>query len=133
MLLAGPALALDKDKQDALKNTQALLASPEAMKAFAKDNADASRALEQTNQITKGNKAQNAEITDISSSVFADMVKQNDGDAAAMQEKLQNALKDPAAFIKTLSPQQQERIRSLASEMEKQNKESQAPAAPTTK
>ena len=40
---------------------------------------------------------------------------------AAIQDQLQNALKDPKAFMNGLSPEQQARIRSLASEIEKKN------------
>ncbi|MGZ3700694.1 MAG: hypothetical protein ACXWSD_02865 [Bdellovibrionota bacterium] len=123
------AYALDKDDADALADTQKLLHDQDALNAAAKDNKDATGALDQVNQMTAGNTKQKAEVNDISSTVFSDMVKNTNGDPAAMQEKLQQALKDPGAFLKSLPPEQQARIRGLASEMDKQNAQPAAPAA----
>lgn len=120
-LLSQTAFALDKDDEAALRDTQKLLGDQAALKAFTKDNPDAAKALDQTKELTKGNPQQQAELNNISSSIFADMVKNNNGDSAAIQNQLQQALKDPSSFLNSLSPEQQARIRGLASEIDKQN------------
>lgn len=127
------AFALDKDDEDALKDTQKVLTDEEALKAFTKDNKDAAGAVNQVNKLTNGNKAQNAEVNAISSDIFTDMVKSTNGDSAQIQEKLQQALKDPAAFMNSLTPEQQARIRGLASEIDKQNANNKKPEAATLK
>ena len=120
-LPAPSAFALDSHDEEALKNTKALLTDEAALKAFTKDNPDAGKALQQIQALTGGNKAQMNEVNNLSSSIFEDMVKANNGDNAAIQAQLQEALKDPAGFLKRLSPEQQARIRNLASELDKKN------------
>jgi hypothetical protein len=118
---ATSVLALEKGDEEALSNTLKLMNDPNAMSAYASGNGDASRALDQANQLTHGNKAQQAELMNLSSIIFADMVKQSNGDAVAIQSKLQQAMKDPNSFMKTLSPEAQSKLRQLAAEMDKQN------------
>ena len=71
--------------------------------------------------LTHGNVQQQAEVNDISSSIFAEIVRQSNGDTIAIQAKLQQALKDPKGFMNSLSPEQQARIHSLAGQLDKQN------------
>ncbi len=115
-----PAFALDANDEQALAETQRLLGDQKALEAFAKENPDAKKALDQAALTTGGDKKKQSEMNAISADVFKDMVKSSNGDSAAMQEKLQQALKDPNAFLQQLSPEQQKRIRELASELEKQ-------------
>ncbi len=119
--LSGNSYALDQTDEDALKDTQALLHSQQRMEDFAKTNPDAQKALGDVHRLTNGDPAAKAEINSISSAVFEDMVRSNNGDSAALQLKLQQALKDPKAFMQTLSPEQQARIRALASEIDAKN------------
>jgi hypothetical protein len=121
LLSATSVLALEKNDEDALKDTQSLLSDQAAMNAFAKDNKDATHALDQVNELTRRNRQQQAEVNDISSSIFSDIVKQNNGDTVAIQAKLQQALKDPKGFMNSLSPEQQARIHSLAGQLDQQN------------
>ncbi|HEY8280257.1 MAG TPA: hypothetical protein VIH99_11580 [Bdellovibrionota bacterium] len=120
-LVSMPAFALDKNDEQALKETQNLLSDEKALAEFTKGNPAAANALDQVKIMTGGDATKQAEIKNISSSIFTDMVKANNGDPAAIQSQLQNALKDPQAFMKSLSPEQQKRIRDLASELEKKN------------
>jgi uncharacterized protein YdbL (DUF1318 family) len=128
LLSSGPAFALDASDAEALASTQQLLGNQNAMLDVAKHDAGAKGAMDQINQITKGDSRQTAEMNAISSSVFADMVKNTNGDSVAVQEKLQLALKDPGAFIKTLTPEQQARLNGLATQVAKQN-ENRDPAS----
>jgi hypothetical protein len=121
LFLSPTAFALDKDDEAALADTQKLLSDQQALDAFAKDNKDAQNALGQVDQLTGGNQAQKAEVNAIASSAFADMIKAENGDNAAVLLKLQQGLKNPAAFLKTLSPENQARLRQLGAEIDKQN------------
>lgn len=114
------SFALDPDDEAALADTQKLLNNQQALEAFAKDNPDAKKALDQASIAVGGDKKKQAEMNSLSADVFKDLVKSSNGDSAAMQEKLQQALKDPGAFLQQLTPEQQKRARDLASEMEKQ-------------
>ena len=115
------AFALNKHDEQALKDTQRLLSDDAAIQAFAKDNKDAQGALKQVDDLTKGDPKKKAEINEIASRTFANMIKANNGDNAATLEQLQVGLKDPAAFLKTMSPEDQARIKAMAAEIDKQN------------
>jgi hypothetical protein len=128
LLSSGPAFALDASDAEALASTQQLLGNQNAMLDVAKHDPGAKGALDQISQITNGDPSKTAEMNAISSSVFADIVKNSNGDSVAVQEKLQLALKDPGAFIKTLTPEQQARLNGLATQVAKQN-ENRDPAS----
>ncbi len=118
------ANALEGGDQAALNDTQKLLHNQQALDNFTKDNPDAAKTLDQVKQITGGNKQQIGAVNDISSDIFADMVRANPNDSAAIFTKLQQALKDPKGFMNNLTPEQQARIRGLASEIDKKKAES---------
>jgi hypothetical protein len=127
------AFALDKDDEDALADTQKLMSDEQALKAFAKDNKDAQGALDQVDKMTGGNKQQNAEVNGIASDVFANMVKQNNGDSAAIMQQLQDGLKDPEKFMKSMPAADQARIKALEAQMEKNGqKNGEAPRIPAS-
>jgi len=115
------ALALDKADEDALKDTQGLLNDQKRLEELGKTDAEAGKALNQVKMLTQSDPKKQAELNAISSSIFANMVKSNNGDTITMQDQLQKALADPKAFMNGLSPEQQKRIRDLASEIDKQN------------
>jgi len=120
-VICAPAFALDQADEDALRDTQKLLGDQTRMKEFGRTDAEAGKALNQVKQLTGNDPAKQAEINGIASSVFADMVKSNNGDTVSMHDQLQKALADPKAFMNGLSPEQQKRIRDLASEIDKKN------------
>jgi len=121
IVLCPGALALDQNDENALKDTQDMLASPDRLNAIGKSDSEADKALEKIKTMTNNDPAKTAEIHSISSSIFTDMVKSSKGDSLELQQQLQKALKDPQSFMKGLSPAQQQRIRSLASEIDQQN------------
>jgi hypothetical protein len=133
LLFTSTAFALEPGDQEALKDTQRLLADPAALQQFAKDHQDANQAMQQISEITKGNEQQSGELSAISSRVFADIVKESNGDSATMQMKLQMALKDPAAFMRTLSPEQRARIVNLTSELQRNEANKRVPAGISVK
>lgn len=120
-LASTSAPALDPADEAALKETQALLNSPAQMEKLGATEADAGKALEQVKKMTNNDPKKAAELNAISSAIFEDMVKSSNGDSAGIEEKLQQALKDPKAFMNSLPADQQQRLRGLASEIDKEN------------
>lgn len=119
--LAAPALALNQDDEDGLKDTKALLQNQQRLDSFGKDNPDAKKALGDMNALTGGDPAKMAEVNAISAAVFEEMVRKDGGDSADIMKKLQDGMKDPAGFMKGLSPEQQARIHKLGAEIDQQN------------
>lgn len=115
------AFALDQADDDALKDTQKLLGDQKRMEELGKTDAEAGKALNQLKQITGNDPKAQAEMNAIASSVFSDMVHKNNGDTVSMHDQLQKALADPKAFMNGLPPEQQKKIRELASEIDKKN------------
>jgi len=120
-ILGRSAFALDQTDQDALKDTEKLLGDQKRMEELGKSDAEAGKALNQLKQITGNDPKAQAEVNNIASTVFSDMVHKNNGDTVSMHDQLQKALADPKAFMNSLPPEQQKRIRDLASEIDKKN------------
>ena len=78
----------------------------------------AERLLQQVQKLTGDDPHRQAQVNSITSDVFADLVREKNGDTAAIQERLEKAMADPKGFMNSLSPAQQEKIRSLAREIE---------------
>jgi hypothetical protein len=61
-------------------------------------------------------------VYDLSADIFAKIVTESNGDMVVMQQKLEQAQKNPEAFLKSLTPEQQARIKSMANQLgEKRN------------
>lgn len=121
LALSSGALALDKEQEDALKDTDDLLTNQQRLDAFAKDNPDAKNALGDVSKLTGGDPKAMAEVNAIAASVFKDMAKSTGGSEADIMQKLQQGLKDPAGFMKNLSPEQRARIQKLGAEIDAKN------------
>jgi hypothetical protein len=115
------AFALDQTDQDGLKDTQALLGDQKRMEEMGRTDAEMGKALNQLKQISGNDAKVQAEVNAVASSVFSDMAHKNSGDSVSIHDQLQKALADPKAFMNGLSPEQQKKIRDLASEIDKKN------------
>ena len=107
--LAGEPAPLDAASAEALSKTQEVLRDPGARAG------QVDRGLE---SMVGNDTAKKEEVYDLAAEVFQDLVKRSGGDPLKMSEILEKAQKDPAAFGKTLSPAQLERIKQLARELE---------------
>ena len=116
-----PALALDQNDEDALKDTHKLLGDQKRMEQLGRTDAEAGKALNQLKQLTGNDPKAQAEMQGIAASVFDDMVRKNNGDTVSINDQLQKALADPKAFMNGLSPEQQARIKGLAAEIDQKN------------
>jgi hypothetical protein len=108
---------LDKYNQEALKKTQDFLKNKSEREAFINKSPDAQPYAQKMNDLGM-NESQKNKTFNISADVFAELVKENNGDAAAVQKMLLNAQQNPEAFYNSLSPENKKMIESLGSEME---------------
>lgn len=109
---------LDKESAEALSQTKALLNDTAFHNGYMADP-KAQEAHQKVKDLTGGNQRQQQEIYSISAESFDAIVIQANGDPAKIQEILLKAQADPKGFLQSLPPEQRDRIRALASEMEK--------------
>lgn len=109
---------LDKESAEALSQTKALLNDTAFQNGYMADP-KAQEAHQKVKEITGGNQRQTQEMYSISAESFDAVVRQANGDPAKIQEILGKAQADPKGFLQSLPPEQRERIRALASEIEK--------------
>lgn len=107
---------LSAEDQAALKDTQALLKNPAALKGLVGD--DERAALAAIENLTKGTPGADGKIYDVSSEIFASIVKKANGDSAEIQRLLLEAQANPKKFMESLSPEQQAKIRAVAGQIE---------------
>ena len=112
------AESLDKDSQDALADTQKLLQDPQARAAFSKDSPDATKATDFIKGISKGNQKIEQDIYSLSSSIFANIVKEANGDPQKIMELLAKAQSNPSSFTQHMSPADREKLSQMAKELE---------------
>ena len=109
---------LDTNAQQALDKTQALLRDPsQRANAAGKDSA-AHDADANVSSLTKGNAQQSQEVYEISAEVMENIVKQTNGDPVKLQALLQEAQKNPQAFLNSMSSAQQGKVHSLANQLD---------------
>jgi hypothetical protein len=124
LFLPTPSLASDETDAKALAEAQALLQNPDALRGPA-GNPHEKAALAEVDKITKNHPTAKQEIQNLSSDIFADMVKKNGTGGADLGTALLEAQSDPGKFLRSLTPEQQKRIRDLASEIDKANGQKQ--------
>lgn len=109
---------LDEADAKALEQTKAMLQDQKKIEAFAATNKDAAQAHQNVKTLLGNNPADTADLYKMSADIFDKMAKDAGGDPAVMQQMLQEALKNPAAFANQLSPEQKAKISELAGKVE---------------
>lgn len=106
---------LDKESLEALEKTQQLLRDAGQRKSAIEQSPDAQRNHDSLEKLVG---SQNAGAAyDISADILDKLVKESNGDVVVMQQKLQEAQKNPEAFAKKyLSPEHLARINSMANQ-----------------
>lgn len=108
---------LKSDDADSLQKTQNFLKDKAAREAFIKDNPEAQQHVNQMNSLGMSANQQN-EIYGVSSEIFAQLIKENNGDSIAVSKMLLEAQKNPEAFYKSLSPESQAKIKAMGFQLE---------------
>jgi len=122
-LFAQPVYA-DEAMDSALQQTQDCLRQQNCASA----NTDAGKAAEQKAlEAVGGNADDMQKLYDISADIMPILLQQADGDPAKMQAILQKAQTDPEAFLNSLAPELQTKIKNAAATVEKNRKSGQKP------
>jgi hypothetical protein len=111
-----PAQVLDPASAEALAATLRMLADPAARAGvLARDPAAAT--IDKQVQGMAGSSALAQEVYGIAAEVFADLARSSGGDPRRMNEALERAKSDPAAFAAMLRPETLERLRALSTKI----------------
>jgi hypothetical protein len=125
LVLPSFALGFEEADEEALAEVQALLKNPQTEQLPVVGNEQQKAALQKLNELSKESPGVTKEINQLSSSVFTDMVKKHGGGEEAIHKALMEAQQDPKKFFQSMSPEQQRKIRELASEIDKKSEQSQ--------
>lgn len=117
----------DKATQEALGQTQQLLRDKQQREKALQQNPQAMEQHKRVQQLTGSEKNTDA-VYDISADIMDNLVKDANGDPQKMQELMQQAQKDPAAFYNKLTPEQKARIKALSEQISPQPQANSAPA-----
>lgn len=109
---------LDANSQKALDETKAMLNNRSQIDAFTKSNSEAAQADQNVKALMGNNAADTSAVYQLSSDIFETIAKQTNGDPAAMQKLLSEAMKNPAAFAQKLTPEQRAKLSGLAQKAE---------------
>lgn len=110
-----PAFAqMDKHDNQALQKTQGLLKDQKQRDAFIKSDRNAQAADAQLKAVLGNNPQMTEEAYALAAEVLAEMTRKHQGNPDAMAKDLEKFSKDPAAFLSQWSPEQREKLKSLA-------------------
>ena len=110
-VFAEPADA-DNDQQ-AIQQTQAAIRNRAEAEKVLQASPQGKQVADQINTVMGSN---SQDLYKTSADIFPELYKMADGDPAKMQKILQQAQRDPAGFLRSLSPASQKRISDLAAE-----------------
>ena len=117
VVLAGPgplrAQALDPASQEALSATLKMLTEPSLRSPEIAKNQQAT-AIDKQVQSMLGSEQLREEFYALAAQIFQELTSNSGGDASKMNEVLERAKADPAAFAAMLSPQTLQRLRELS-------------------
>jgi hypothetical protein len=108
--------SLDSQSTEALAATLRMLTDPVARGRVIAGDPSAAEVDRQV-QGMAGTPALAQEVYGIAAEVFADLVRNTDGDPRRMSEALDQAKSDPAGFAAMLRPETLERLRALATKI----------------
>jgi hypothetical protein len=117
VVLAGPgplrAQALDPASQEALSATLKMLIDPSLRSPEIAKNQQATTIDKQVQSMV-GSEQLRQEFYALAAQIFQELTSNSGGDVAKMNEALERAKADPAAFTAMLSPQTLQRLRELS-------------------
>jgi hypothetical protein len=117
---------LDPSNQDAVNQTKQVMTDPEKLKAATANDPQAKQADENAERLM-GNKTDTADLYKLSADIFGNVASDANGDPAKMQESLNQALKNPAGFADSLTPDQAAKLHQLTNKVESRKPSNNAP------
>jgi hypothetical protein len=112
---------------NALQETQDVLRDQEKRQNILKKDSKAKAADDQVQSLTGGNSAQSQEVYNISADAFTSVMAGAGNDPAKAMELLQKAQANPEAFYNSLPKDVKEKIRGVASDIEKKGTTKNSP------
>lgn len=116
LLFASLPLFADNNA-DAQQKAIALLNNPVALEQYISQHAEA-QAADQKVQNLAGNSQNKAQIYQLASEIFASLLQQYNGDPNALMQAMAQAQSNPEAFANSLSPDQKQKIKRIALDIE---------------
>ena len=120
---------LDKNQQEALRKTQDMLRSPAARGDAVRADPKARAANQRVESLGRSPK-NTQRMYEISADVLGEVTARGGGDPARMNQVVEQAQRDPAAFLQSLPPEQQAAIKQLAEELAREHPELASPQPP---
>jgi hypothetical protein len=117
----------DEVNDKALRDTQALLRNQQQRNQVIQGDQRAIEADNFAGQAVGNNPALKNGVYGASADVMGTLHKQSGGDAVQMNAILQKAMQNPEAFLRSLPPDQQARIKALAIQAEAQQRKPSSP------
>lgn len=117
----------DKAVDDALKDTQDFLKDRKKREDLFKNDSKAKEADARVQSVTGGDAAASQRIYDISSDAFGAVMQSVGNDPNKMMELLQKAQGNPEAFFNSLPKEVREKIRGVASDIDKKGAAKNSP------
>lgn len=110
---------LSDTDQNALNKTQDFLKNKSERNTFIKSAPDAQKHMNQMEALGLSESQKN-EMFNISSDIFGDLIKKQNGDAEGLKRLLQQAEQNPEAFYNSLSPESREKIKKMGGQIQGQ-------------
>ena len=122
---------LDGASQEALKDTQETLVNAQKREAAFKENPQYKESEKATNHLFAGDESKKQEAYELTSQVLATLAEKTNGDPQKMQEIMAQAQQNPEKFMQEyFSDSQKEKVRAIATDLEKQKKVPPPPQQP---
>ena len=117
----------DEANTEALQQTQNLLRNSEARKSAI--STDSAKAADKNAEITAlGDPAAKSEVYNIAADLMPWLVEQSQGDVSKMMQLIQEAQKNPKAFLQRMPVSERQKIKNLSGFIERK-KESRQPSS----
>ncbi len=123
-LLSLPALSqeLDSGADESARKTQELLKNPAQRNEYSEKNQSA-RDTDRELRRAVGSDAAAEDVYGLAADIFPELVKAANGDPVRMQEIMAQVHRNPASLKDYFTPEQLERLKAVASQVEKQGQE----------
>lgn len=114
--LSSQAQSLPEADEKALNQTKQILADPVALHEATKNDPKAQAALKQAELIFGAN---NPQAMQLASKIFERMIRESGGQIDSVSGQLESGKRNPAQFLNSLTAEERQMIRSLATQLQK--------------
>ncbi len=105
--------------QDAVSEAQKVLRSTSQRQELISKDQKAKQVDQFASEVVGNDPALKSDMYEVSADILKHVMQASDGDPAKAQELMQQAMKDPKQFLKSLPAAEQEKIRQIANSAER--------------